>query len=99
MKRILIYLLLVVSMAVFAQQQTESPQTENTEAKQAVTDEQQAESEAPVSDVADDGAEISSQEAEEAYLDLDEVIDPDETPFEPEEEISEDYPIPLPSDI
>jgi hypothetical protein len=78
MKRILLYLSIVISMAVFAQPQIED------DAETVDKTEQPA---APGENNTDDPDESS---------DVTETSDPD---FKPAEEISEDFPVLLPSDI
>jgi hypothetical protein len=114
MKRILIYLLLVVSMAVVAQQVIEKAEEkrESSELAQAPEDQAAGQEEG---DENEDGLDSSEGDAglvdgladnpdpslpdDAADLDATEVLADVETEFEPEEEISEDYPVPLPSDI
>ncbi len=120
MKRILIYLLLVISMAVFAQQQSDSTNDAEAQTEQPAAGEKAREGEGedtggekagaespgeadasliaqddPDQVLTDGGDEEHQDEETEATV----VIDPDESEFEPDEEISEDYPVPLPSDI
>jgi hypothetical protein len=78
MNRMLLYLLLVISMAVFAQPQTDD------DAEKVDKTEQQATT-----------GEKSTDEPQESS-DETETSDPD---FKPTEEISEDFPVLLPSDI
>ena len=78
MNRMLLYLLLVISMTVFAQ-----PQTDDDAETADKTDQPAATS------------ETSSDEPQESS-DETETSDPD---FKPTEEISEDFPVLLPSDI
>ena len=117
MKRMLIYLLLVISMAVFAQQQSDSlndaeAQTEQPDAGEEAREGEDTGGEKAGVDSPDeaDATVIAQDEPEQALIDsgdeemgeeteATEVIDPDESEFEPDEEISEDYPVPLPSDI
>ena len=107
MKRMVLYLLLGISLAVLAQQQFEwapepaapAGQAEDGAAANegdAAAPEADPESDpeaqgAPADDpgpVAETEAAAEDEEASQADLD-----------FEPDEEISEDYPVPLPSDI
>ena len=110
-------LLLLLSIAVIAQQvndTTEDPDQEPGDVVDqhdaALTDDtseepgNEADPVAPV--IADTGEsanepenELLSDGSNEEQTELTEVIDPDESEFEPDEEISEDYPVPLPSDI
>lgn len=95
MKRLLIYLTLVFSVAVFAQQQS-------------ATDEEPGDESEQLSAINDGGAKrvveadpdpvppLSDPLDEEENT---EVSDDAEKEFKPDEEISEDYPVPLPSDI
>ena len=78
MKRMLLYLLLVMSMAVFAQPQIEDD----------VETVDQTEQPAATGENNTDEPQESSDETE--------ISDPD---FKPTEEISEDFPVLLPSDI
>ncbi len=78
MKQNLLYLLLVVSLSVFAQQQsdrTEDPKTQT----ERTTDTEPDNTE----EVADESLEASPRDRD----------------FKPKEEISEDFPVSLPSDI
>ena len=134
MKRILIYLLLMLSMTVFAQQQADN------EEGNPVSDEQSedltvtgSESEDDANPEDEDGEGASGETGEVLETDStedltqddgyltddqienlanegdeevigeevigDEVLDADETDILPGEEISEDYPVPLPSNI
>lgn len=114
MKRMVLYLLLGTSLVVLAQQQFEWAQEPEAPAGQAedgtaadegdaATPDADPEAEAAAGDPAataggpagdDSGAVAENQAAAEdekpSEVDLD---------FEPDEEISEDYPVPLPSDI
>ncbi len=78
MKRILFYFLLVVSLSVFAQQQSERAEEPKTQTERTTNTEP---------DNADEGADESSE------------AKPGDTDFKPKEEISEDFPVSLPSDI
>ncbi|MFT5140262.1 MAG: hypothetical protein ACI9H8_000570 [Lysobacterales bacterium] len=117
MKRISIYLLLLLSMAVIAQQVTDSAEDAEQESEEVVAvqdaeltdesvDEQGTADDPDAAVIAETTKSINESENEplsdgtdEEKTDLTEVIDPDESEFEPDEEISEDYPVPLPSDI
>jgi hypothetical protein len=119
MKRLSIYLLLVFSMAVVAQQvveQAEEPDPVAEQTGEAVPDdgsdppEAGDEGDAPgiPGELADETESGSTSQAEDEQAveppdaeDSEEGEDPgpDEGEFTPEEEISEDYPVPLPSDI
>jgi len=79
MKRVLLYILLCISLAVFAQQQPGQ-------------DEVSGENQSQATDSA--GQEEEDQPPEES-----EDTEPGDRDFKPSEEISEDYPVPLPSDI
>lgn len=108
MKRILFFLLLGASLAVVAQQvflqpQKDPPVAEETTEGVAGTDEPADGDEAAGEDAdaaaeeqqatADTALEAPAEQAE------DEAADEVDMEFEPDEEISEDYPVPLPSDI
>ncbi len=103
MKRLLIYLALIFSVAVFAQQQADTgdePGTESGDDAEEVsvfTDTETPEQADSLDDAlpeADDPVDENEDEA--APTEVGDVV---ETEFDPDEEISEDYPIPLPSDI
>ena len=79
MKRVLLYILLSIFMAVLAQAQVDESESPDNEIEQAGDVEQQVDDELP---------EEESEDTE-----------PSDTDFKPSEEISEDYPVPLPSDI
>ena len=78
MKRILLFSLLVVSLTVFAQQQSDRAEDPKTQADQTVDAEPENKNEA-------------SEEPSGAG--------PRDSDFKPKEEISEDFPVSLPSDI
>jgi hypothetical protein len=122
MKRIVIYLMLVLSVAVFAQQQSDTSEEEPSVSDQAdeqVVDNvegdagQGPEDEDPPNEDAPSDVELLIEDElddefgdEEVYAEEiideeigDEVLDADEADILPDEEISEDYPVPLPSDI
>jgi predicted lipid-binding transport protein (Tim44 family) len=111
MKRMVLYLLLGTSLVVLAQQQFERAQESAAPAGQAEDGAAANEGDAaapeadpesdPESDPEAQGApaddpgpvaetEAAAEDEEASQADLD---------FEPDEEISEDYPVPLPSDI
>lgn len=110
MKRMILYLLLGTSLVVLAHQQFEWAQEPAAPAGQAedgaaadegeaATPEADPEAEAGAGDPAaaagdDPGAVAENQAAAE-----DEEAGEVDLDFEPDEEISEDYPVPLPSDI
>ncbi len=87
MRRILVYLLLAVSLGVYAQQQAGDP------------DAGAAETEQPAEAIAEAEAAVPEEEAEAIEDPEAEAEEPLEDDFSPEEEISEDFPVPLPSDI
>ena len=113
MKRILIYLLLMLSMTVFAQQQAdneeENPVSDEQSEDLTVTGSESEDDVNPEGLIQDDGyltddqIENLANEGDEEVIGEevigDEVLDADETDILPGEEISEDYPVPLPSDI
>jgi len=107
MKRLLIYLALIFSVAVFAQQQADTgdePGTESGDDAEEVsvfTDTETPEQADSLDDAlpeADDPVDENENEDEDEAAPT-EVGDVVETECDPDEEISEDYPIPLPSDI
>lgn len=103
MKRMLLLLLLITTAAVYAQQQAVEDEPE------ALPQTEGADGEAAADTGADDEAEdpppvpqelLSDDEIEELEVPEDEVeIATGDSEFTPEEEISEDFPVPLPSDI
>jgi hypothetical protein len=115
LKRLLIYLFLVVSIAVYAQKQAEDadaskgkPVTEQPEASGEDSAAESPDEPAPAVEGGEDdlneqpaelpgetGADQSDSETVEPVDDS----EPSVEDFEPDEEISEDYPVPLPSDI
>jgi len=119
LKRLIIYLFLVVSIAVYAQKQAEDADSSKekpvTEQPEASGEDSAAESpDEPVPAVeegSDDASEQPGEQspeltgetsAEESDSEVAEPVDdsgPSVEDFEPDEEISEDYPVPLPSDI
>ena len=87
MRRLLVYLLLAVSLGVYAQQQAGDTGTAAAETEQVPESTTEAE------------AAVSADEAEATPEPETETEEPSEDDFSPEEEISEDFPVPLPSDI
>jgi hypothetical protein len=83
MKRVLLYILLSVSLAVFAQQQSDQEVSAEREDKpaEAVT------------------PKDATQPADDQPLEESGETGSSDKDFKPSEEISEDYPVPLPSDI
>ena len=116
MKRILIYLALVVSVAVLAQQQLASLQDQaeggagnNEQAADASADESTGSETQPGQEASEESTEAApaanedTQDGEANSVTTADGEDPDpgqqDSDFEPTEEISEDYPVPLTSDI
>lgn len=103
MKRMVLYLLLGISLVVLAQQQFEwaqEPAAPSGQAEDGAAD-NEGDAAAPEADPEAQGVleddpgpvaetEEAAEDEEASQVDLD---------FEPDEEISEDYPVPLPSDI
>jgi Ni/Co efflux regulator RcnB len=87
MKRLLLYLLLAMSAGIYAQQQDADEDQAASAAEQAA------------GDVPADRAEVPEDQEEPEQAGEADTDVPDEQDFNPEEEISEDYPVPLPSDI
>jgi len=83
MKQILLYILLLFSVAVLAQQTADSETSTENENETSGSTEQPADSQS-----------ADNQPAEESG-----GPDTSDKDFKPSEEISEDYPVPLPSDI
>ena len=115
MKRILLYFLMAFSMAVFAQPQagdsapdsapdTNEAQIQTEQPPDAAQGSEEETLEA--SDKTGNGDEAvaqqsadTGQDAENESPEILQETDPDDSDFKPGEEISEDYPVPLPSDI
>jgi hypothetical protein len=109
MKRKWIYLALLASVAVFAQQQATDDEDPSAPEEIAETASPQGDGDIDSGDpenqdeLNEDGLAIDPEVLEPP--EEDEIPDPEaeladpETDFEPDEEISEDYPVPLPSDI
>ena len=113
MKRILLYLLMAISMAAIAQQQA-GDGAGNSHAAQAQSEQRSDTAQGSEDETLDtstsnedgDDAETQAEQApdtgqhsEDEHSELLQQTDPDDSDFEPGEEISEDYPVPLPSDI
>ena len=111
MKRWWIYLILVFSFAVVAQQVAEQQDESEPAAEQVATDTTEngdetgtgADTDDPAGEQDDNEAGLAGIEGDIPEPDPDmeatEVADEVDLEFEPDEEISEDYPVPLPSDI
>ncbi len=113
MKRILLYVLMALSMAVFAQQQAGDSADDSdgaqTETEQPADAGQGSEDEALKASAKINNADeavsktekptTTGQDSENESREASEDTDPDDRDFKPDEEISEDYPVPLPSDI
>jgi hypothetical protein len=95
MRKPMICLVLALPLAVFAQQQAEQPEETGTEA--AVEESVVVAEQAPV---APPEEPLTDAEIEEMEVPEDEIeIATGDSEFTPEEEISEDFPVPLPADI
>ena len=116
MKRLLIYLFLVVSIAVYAQKQAEDANEDAGSEKPVIEqpdtsgDDGTPESQDASSTAAEGSEDVDEQSTElpggtsadqpdGGELEPENESVPSEEDFEPDEEISEDYPVPLPSDI
>ena len=114
MKRVVIYLILMLSFAVFAQQMAEQSDEAEPVAEQNPENSDNSSSDDPAAGEDDESSENQTADdliagdpdpEEEGEMDAGvepeatEVADEVEIEFEPDEEISEDYPVPLPSDI
>ncbi len=113
MKRIFLYLLMAISVAVFAQQQAsddaDSVDETQAPAEQPAGTEKDSEEGAPEGSgkTAKGNEELiqsepiaeNGQDNEDGPFQVSGESDPDDSDFDPDEEISEDYPVPLPSDI
>ena len=108
MKRLLLYILLAVTLGVFAQQQIEDAAEAGSETAQAADAAQGDAGDLPENPVPPEPGEGELLEeppgAEPGDVEIELPEEPDEavtdeSDFKPSEEISEDYPVPLPSDI
>ena len=109
MKRLLLYLLVTVSVAVFAQRQTDNSDEAKTQTEQPADAGQSSEGalleasgETGTGDATEHQPEQpanASQDNENEPLEASSETGPDDIDFKPSDEISEDFPVPLPSDI
>ena len=110
MKRVLLYILLAVTVGVFAQQQindaaeagseTEQPASAARDsASEALEDQGQVEAGNSESEPLEDPGKAEPGAGENELREEPGEIETDDSDFRPSEEISEDFPVPLPSDI
>ena len=124
MKRMLLYLLVVFSLTVYAQQQSDNGETVEPRTAQPaepckdIDDDSQDtsggarsgdETEIPAEQRSDpckdneierqDPLDMTAADVKEETNEAPEESNPNDADFKPSEEISEDYPVPLPSDI